>query len=155
MKAWAEMTIGSTIAGLGMSWAFDGNISGGGDPDPNKRRVQMASGWQPYSIKVGDKWYSYNRIQPLGTLLGMAADVADAIPKLPDLSAAPITVKFESADAIFSSTLKTVSPLNFPSSCAAAARTLASGSAHAPMMASRALSPLATPREATAYVRTP
>jgi len=76
-KALAELAIGSAMATLGMSMAFDGHISGGGDPDPNKRRV-MAPGWQPYSMKIGNTWYSYQRIQPFGTLVGMAADMAEA-----------------------------------------------------------------------------
>jgi hypothetical protein len=38
--------------------------------------VQTAAGWQPYSVKIGDTWYSYERLQPIGTLIGLAADVA-------------------------------------------------------------------------------
>lgn len=76
-KAVAEMTVGSSIAALTMSLAFSGHISGAGDPDPAKRRIQMAAGWQPYSVKVGNTWYSYQRFQPVGTLVGMAADIAE------------------------------------------------------------------------------
>lgn len=76
-KALAELSVGSGTMAVVMSYAFDGNISGAGDPDPGKRRAKMAAGWQPYSIKVGDKWYSYQRLQPFGTLIGMAADVAN------------------------------------------------------------------------------
>ena len=76
-KAWAEVGIGTAISALTMGLAIGGHISGAGDPDPNKRRVQMAAGWQPYSVKIGDKWYSYQRFQPLGTLVGMAADMAE------------------------------------------------------------------------------
>jgi len=76
-KAVAEMTVGSSIAALTMNYAFSGHISGAGDPDPAKRRVQMAAGWQPYSVKIGNTWYSYQRFQPVGTLIGMAADVAE------------------------------------------------------------------------------
>ncbi len=76
-KAVAEMTVGSSIAALTMNYAFSGHISGAGDPDPAKRRVQMAAGWQPYSVKIGNTWYSYQRFQPVGTLMGMAADIAE------------------------------------------------------------------------------
>lgn len=75
-KAIAEMAIGTAVGTAVFSFALSGNISGQGDPDPRKRATQMASGWQPYSIKVGDTWYSYQRLQPLGTLIGMAADAA-------------------------------------------------------------------------------
>jgi hypothetical protein len=38
--------------------------------------MQLAAGIQPYSIKIGDTWYSYARLQPVGTLMGLAADMA-------------------------------------------------------------------------------
>jgi hypothetical protein len=44
---------------------------------PGKRRVQAAASWQPYSVKIGDTYYNYQRLQPVGTLIGMAADVAE------------------------------------------------------------------------------
>jgi hypothetical protein len=77
-KAMAEVTVGFGLSALAFSWGLGGQISGNGDPDPNKRNTQLASGWQPYSVKIGDKWYSYQRLQPVGTLMGMAADMAEA-----------------------------------------------------------------------------
>jgi hypothetical protein len=76
-KAAAEVIVGSSIASAVMALAFAGKISGAGDPDPDKRRVKLAAGWQPYSVKMGDKWYSYQRLQPVGTLFGLAADTAE------------------------------------------------------------------------------
>jgi len=76
-RALGEMAVGTGISALTMTLAKSGLITGAGDPDPNKRRVAAASGWQPYSIKVGDTWYSYQRFQPVGTLVGMAADMAE------------------------------------------------------------------------------
>jgi hypothetical protein len=75
-KAVAEMVIGTAVSTAVFSLALTGGISGQGDPDPKKRATQMASGWQPYSIKIGDSWYSFQRLQPVGTLIGMAADAA-------------------------------------------------------------------------------
>lgn len=76
-KALAELAAGTGISVGVFMHALNGNISGAGDPDPGKRRVQQAAGWQPYSWKIGDTWYNYQRLQPLGTLIGMAADVAE------------------------------------------------------------------------------
>lgn len=76
-KAMAEVALGTGLSALTMSMALAGHISGNGDPDPNKRRVQSAAGWQPYSVKVNGTWYSYQRFQPVGTLLGLAADMAE------------------------------------------------------------------------------
>lgn len=76
-KAVAELAVGAALGTLAMSYAFSDQVSGAGDPDPNKKRVQLAAGWQPYSVKIGDKWVSYQRLQPVGTLVGAAADVAN------------------------------------------------------------------------------
>lgn len=76
-KAIAEVAVGSAIAASAMAFAFDGLVSGAGDPDPAKKRVAMAAGWQPYSVKIGDTWHSYQRLQPFGTLVGLAADIAE------------------------------------------------------------------------------
>jgi hypothetical protein len=35
-----------------------------------------ATGWQPYSIKIGDTWYAYNRVEPVATMVGLMADLA-------------------------------------------------------------------------------
>jgi hypothetical protein len=77
-RAFAEMAIGTGISALATSFAMSGNISGSGNPDPTKRRADQAAGWQPYSIKINDKWYSYQRLQPVGSLIGMSADMAEA-----------------------------------------------------------------------------
>jgi len=76
-KAIAEMTLGVGLSTAATSLALSGHLSGSGDPDPAKRRIQVAAGWQPYSVKIDGKWYSYQRVQPIGTLLGMAADMAE------------------------------------------------------------------------------
>jgi hypothetical protein len=75
-RALSEMAIGTAITGVTMAYAFAGNISGGGSPDPGKWRGKEGV-WQEYSIKIGDTWYDYSRIQPTGTLMGMAADMAE------------------------------------------------------------------------------
>ena len=74
-RALAEIAIGSGIMALTMAYAFDGSISGAGSPDPGKNKGK-AGVWQPYSILIDKTWYEYSRIQPMGTLMGMAADAA-------------------------------------------------------------------------------
>lgn len=74
-KALAEIVLGSTIMGLTAAYAMSGSISGAGSPDQGKNRAK-AGVWQPYSVLIGDTWYEYSRIQPVGTLVGLAADMA-------------------------------------------------------------------------------
>lgn len=75
--ALAKMTWGSTIMAGIVSYASEGHITGGGPSDPDARAALYRTGWQPYSIKVGDEYYSYARLEPLGVLLGISADFAD------------------------------------------------------------------------------
>lgn len=65
--------------GLGMAiyeLALQGKITGTAPTDKSKARLLYADGFQPYSIRVGDKWYSYKRLDPFSTTLGVAADLA-------------------------------------------------------------------------------
>lgn len=75
--ALARMALGTGLAGLVMSLAAEGKVTGGGPLDDNARRLLEADGWQPYSIRVGDQWVSYGRLDPLATTLGVAADLVE------------------------------------------------------------------------------
>lgn len=57
--------------------AKEGFITGRGPSDTQKRRALLETGWQPYSIKVGENYYGYHRFEPIGILLGVTADMAD------------------------------------------------------------------------------
>ena len=76
-RAIAEAVLGSGIMAIIMAYTFSGDISGSGSPDPGKNRGKTGV-WQGYSVLVGDTWYEYARIQPLGTVVGLAADLATA-----------------------------------------------------------------------------
>ena len=58
---------------------FKDKINGGGPKDFRQRKVWMAAGNMPYSIKVGDTWMSYQRLDPIATIIGVYADMADLI----------------------------------------------------------------------------
>lgn len=65
--------------GFGMamaSLAGQGTITGSPPADKNKDRLLRADGWQPYSFKIGDKYYSYQRLDPFATTISVAADLA-------------------------------------------------------------------------------
>jgi len=54
-------------------------ITGGGPTDYNELRRLEETGWQKYSIKIGDKYYSYQKLDPIATMLGLAADMRDGM----------------------------------------------------------------------------
>jgi hypothetical protein len=45
-------------------WAVQGRLSGSGPQDPAERVALMESGWRPNSIRIGDRWISYQLFQP-------------------------------------------------------------------------------------------
>ena len=59
--ALAKMATGSMAMAIAADYTLSGDITGGGPKNPQLRSAKMATGWQPYSIKVGDKYYSYSR----------------------------------------------------------------------------------------------
>jgi hypothetical protein len=72
----ARAMLGTGFATLFYQMALDGQITGAVPPDPAKAKLLYADGWQPYSIKVGDRYVSYSRLDPFATLLGVSADMA-------------------------------------------------------------------------------
>ena len=73
----ARLTLGSMTGATIASLAAEGVITGGGPTDPEARAAKYREDWQPYSIKIGDTWHAYSRIEPLGILFGVAADYAE------------------------------------------------------------------------------
>jgi hypothetical protein len=76
-EAIARMTMGSGLSAFAVMAALDGTISGGGPSNPRESAALKNSGWQPYSVKIGDQWVSYQRFEPISLLAGIAADFVD------------------------------------------------------------------------------
>lgn len=81
-KVAQDMQIARLATGTGVMLFFAvladmGRMTGGGPDDPRERQLLYQTGWQPYSIRVGDTWYSYGRLEPLGMLLGISADMVE------------------------------------------------------------------------------
>lgn len=70
----AKTAIGSLIAMGIYLMAEEGMVTGGGPKDKRERDELYRTGWQPYSFKIGDKYYSFGRLEPFGSIFGMAAD---------------------------------------------------------------------------------
>jgi hypothetical protein len=77
--ALARMATGSAIMLMGVDAASNGLITGAGPDDAGEKANLMRQGWQAYSVYIGGKYYSYNRMDPLGTTLGFAANMAELV----------------------------------------------------------------------------
>lgn len=76
-KAIARVVVGGAIALTAYSLAKDGLITGGGLFDKEQGGTKRAAGWQPYSFLVNDKYYSYQRMEPVAKVIGIAADMIE------------------------------------------------------------------------------
>lgn len=71
----ARIAMGTMLMMTAADMAMSGVLTGGGPTDPGLQETWRRT-QQPYSVKVGDTWYSYNRGDPFGMMLGIAADYA-------------------------------------------------------------------------------
>jgi hypothetical protein len=73
----ARVALGTTtMIAVGFA-AKAGYITGGGPSNPKLRANLTRQGWKPYSIKIGDTYYSFKRIEPFSTVIGLAADLVE------------------------------------------------------------------------------
>src|SRR3546814_10048993 len=66
----AKVMVGSGIGAVIAELAEKGVITGSPPSDDNQRRLMLANGWQPSSLKIGDPYYSYSRLDPFAMTLG-------------------------------------------------------------------------------------
>ena len=66
------MVVGGAMA------AYNGLITGNGPMDPDEKKNWLRT-HQPRSIKVGNAWIRYDRIEPLGQILAGTADIVYAL----------------------------------------------------------------------------
>jgi hypothetical protein len=72
--ALTRFAMGSATAALVAQWAIDDMITGSGPTDPAARQIWEATGRRPYSVRIGDQWHSYARLEPIASVLGIVAD---------------------------------------------------------------------------------
>jgi len=77
MVAGSLVASATMVVGMGKDKQGNGVITGKGPQDPEAQKALRQVGWQPYSIRVGDTFVSYQRLDPLGGLLGFLGDMSD------------------------------------------------------------------------------
>lgn len=76
-EALGRTIIGSLLGAL-MTWlTLKGNLTGLGPTNFKKQELMRAQGWQPTAIKVGDRYVSYRRFEPLAYVMQPFATLAE------------------------------------------------------------------------------
>jgi len=102
--ALSRMATGTATIAVATDMAASGLVTGPGPTDAGEREALMRTGWKPWSVYVDGKYYAYNRLDPVGMLMGMAATLSETI-KAKDLSPGD----YDTAQAIVASMIAGVS----------------------------------------------
>lgn len=82
--ALGKVAFGTTMMGMGAYLASSGVITGGGPADKKAFNALKETGWQPYSVQIGDTFVSYESLEGVAPLFKMAADAVQLFPYLED-----------------------------------------------------------------------
>ena len=85
-RALGRIATGQMMVSMAGVAALSGKVTGRGPTDEHERKLLMATGWQPYSIKFesaeGPFYLSYQRLDPFATFMGLVADWGDQAKRL-------------------------------------------------------------------------
>jgi len=74
----SKIATSSIVGGLVATMATNGLITGAGPSDPRERAgLENSTDWQAFSIKIGDTWFRYNRLDPIGMTIGTIASIVE------------------------------------------------------------------------------
>lgn len=75
----ARMGLGSMATFAAADLTMKGQVTGRGPQDKGLREALMREGWKPYSVKIGSRWFTYTGVDPLSSIVGMAADTTEML----------------------------------------------------------------------------
>lgn len=85
--------VGATVFAFAGEMALHDRTTWAAPTNPKEKDLFYASGMQPYSVKIGDKWFSYSKIGPLAYPMAMAAAIKYYWKDNPDAQTATTTEK--------------------------------------------------------------
>ncbi len=96
--AMAQLSLGSMVLATFGVLAAQGLVTGAGPKEPNVKREWLET-HQPYSLKLGDKWFSFNWAEPIGMVMGLGADFSSAAGHMDSLDAEDLAAALAGAVA--------------------------------------------------------
>lgn len=83
-RAISRVIVGAALTMTAYEMAQNGQLTGSGLFSKEENNTKRGAGWQPYSLKIGEKYYSFQRIEPVAKVLGLAADYLEMSRALQD-----------------------------------------------------------------------
>lgn len=77
----ARLIGGGAVSAMVANWAVNDNLTGAGPSDPAERARWLRT-HEPYSVRLGGWWYSYNKFGPIGDLIGLVSNLVEVGPKV-------------------------------------------------------------------------
>lgn len=77
----ARLVAGGVVSAMVANWAVNDTVTGYGPTDPTER-AQWLRTHEPYSVRLGGWWYSYNKFGPIGDLVGLVSNLVDVGPQV-------------------------------------------------------------------------
>ena len=78
-KALAKQRVGNMLGAVAILFHNQGMLTGGPPSHKGTREALYATGWRPYSVKIGDQYISYERVEPLKAVFGTITDACQIL----------------------------------------------------------------------------
>lgn len=88
--ALSRFALGSATSAYIAYQVTQGNVTGGGPQQPEAKMLWEANGRRPYSVKIGNEWHSYARLEPIASVIGATADAVEITSYLGDDPEVPV-----------------------------------------------------------------
>ena len=72
-----RMAMGTAAMFTAMDLVYSDQLTGGGPPNKRDRDAMRRQGWQPDSVKIGDRYFSYSRLGGFGEVLALGARLGE------------------------------------------------------------------------------
>lgn len=76
-EAYGRLMSGAAVLAYGALLAHNGDLTGAGPQDANDRKLWLEQGYEPYSVRIGDQWVSFAKLDVLGAVLSIPASIHD------------------------------------------------------------------------------
>jgi hypothetical protein len=77
----ARLIAGGAVSAYVANLAMNDTLTGYGPTDPTER-AQWLRTHEPYSVRLGGWWYSYNKFGPIGDVVGLVSNLVEVGPKV-------------------------------------------------------------------------